>query len=421
MRRRDWLIGAATLPLTAFPLTALARSLAATPPGAAAVALAADGQAVVSTGSARRLVLVELHGANDGLNTVVPWRDDAYRKLRPTLGLKRSQLLDVDDEIGLNDSLRSLMPMMQNGELAVLQGLGYPQPNRSHFASIALWETGGDGKAGAGRDGWLVHDIEHGAAHRELLDPHGLSLKGPIGPLLSDGGRWLTASSVAQLAALSVPGEAPRAAAGVLDTGVDSVLARVATRVHELDRALGALTDRLDSAPAVSPIGGGSLGQQLTEVARFVAAGLETPVYRVRHEGFDTHINQVGRHPVLLSQLADGLSGFRDVMLDLGEWQETLVVTYSEFGRRAGENRSGGTDHGTAAPHFVLGGRLDPALTVSPLRGSHPSLTELVDHDPVATMDYRAVYDRLLSDGFGVHDNRFSRWRDLRLGGLIVG
>jgi len=419
MRRRDWLLGTAALPLSSLPLTALARSLAATPPGAAAAALGAGGGA--TAGRVKRLVLVELSGANDGLNTVVPWRDDDYRKLRPTLGLTRGELLDIDDGIGLNRALQPLMPMLQNGELAILQGLGYPRPNRSHFASMALWETGGDGEAGPGREGWLVHDIEHLAANRELLDPQGLSLDGPIGPFLSDGGRWLTAASVAQLAALSVPSGAPQASAGVLDAGVDSALARVAERVGELDRALGGLTDRLTSAPAVEPVGRSALGRQLSEVVRFVAAGLETPVYRVRQTGYDTHVNQGSRHPRLLGQLGEALAGFRNAMLGLGEWQDTLVVTYSEFGRRAGENRSNGTDHGTAAPHLLLGGRLDPALAASPLRGRHPSLTDLVDQDPVPTMDYRAVYERLLSDGLGAADNRFAVWRDARLDGLLAG
>ena len=419
MKRRDWLLGAAALPFAAAPLTALARALAATPPGAAAAALGAEGPPPVSGRSSRRLVLVELSGANDGLNTVVPWRDDNYRELRPTLGLGRKDLIDINDEIGLNRALAPLMPSLENGELAILQGLGYPRSNRSHFASIALWETGGDGEAGPGREGWIVHDIEHLTAQRAFGDPHGLSLAGPVGPFLSDSGRWLTTSSVAQLAALSVPTEAPQAAASVLDSGADSALARVAARVGELDQALGVLTDRLERAPAVEPLGRGSLGKQLTEVTRFVAAGLDTPVFRVRQGGYDTHNGQLWRHPRLLDELSMSLAGFRDAMVDMGEWGETLVLTYSEFGRRAGENRSGGTDHGTAAPHLLLGGRLDPDLASSPLRGQQPSLAELVDEDPLPTMDYRAVYDRVLFDGFGVPDNRFASWRDDRLSGLL--
>ena len=419
MRRRDWLLRSAALPFAATPLITLTRALAATPPGAAVAALGTEGHRLAPSDGAQRLVLVELSGANDGLNTVVPWRDDNYRELRPTLGLGRKDLIDINDEIGLNRSMAPLMPLLENGELAVLQGLGYPRSNRSHFASIALWETGGDGEKGPGRDGWIVHDIEHLTAQRAFADPHGLSMAGPIGPFLSDGGRWLTASSVAQLAALTVPAEAPNAAASVLESGVDSALARVAARVGELDRALGVLTERLERAPEVEPLGRGLLGKQLTEVTRFVAAGLDTPVYRVRHGGYDTHNGQSTRHPQLLSELATSLAGFRDAMRDMGEWDDTIVLTYSEFGRRAGENRSGGTDHGTAAPHFLIGGRLDPALAASPLRGEQPNLADLVDEDPVPTMDYRAVYDRVLFDGFGVSNNRFSSWRDERLDGLI--
>lgn len=417
MKRRDWLRAAAAAPLTSTPLLSLTQALAATPPGSVARQLGA-----VEAGAAvRRLVLVELSGANDGLNTIVPWRNEHYQRLRPSLKLGRDALVDLDADTGLAKPLDALMPLAEQGELAIVQGLGYPQHNRSHFASIGLWETGGDGRAGPGRDGWLVHDIEHNQAFQALREPHGIALDGGIGPLRSDGGRWLTAASAAQLVALSVPDETVSAAGTVLEGGGSAALKRVASRVGELDSALATLTRRLADSPPIKPLGRGKLGAQLTEVARFIAAGLATPVYRVRHSGYDTHVNQRGRHDRLLRELAASLAGFRRQLMALGEWQQTLVVTYSEFGRRAAENESGGTDHGTAAPHFVMGGALGSALGRSPLIGQQPALDTLVDGDPLPTMDYRAVYERLLSGGFGVVGNRFADWRDPRLDELLAG
>ena len=142
--------------------------------------------------SGRRLILVELSGANDGLNTVVPWANDRYRAIRPSVSLDRSDLITLDDQLGLNDALSSLEPAWQAGEMAIIQGLGYPEQNRSHFKSIALWETGGDGNR-AGRNGWLTEDVE---AMGSRFDAHGISLDGGMGVFASSSGLWLSFTSL---------------------------------------------------------------------------------------------------------------------------------------------------------------------------------------------------------------------------------
>lgn len=359
----------------------------------------------------RRLILIELAGANDGLNTLVPWRNDVYRAARPRLALNQSQLISVTDDIGVHASLRRLMVLMERGELAWVQGLGYPSPSRSHFTSADYWHTGGDGAHGVGRGGWLAHDIEHRYSDPSF-DVHGISLVGEMGPLRSVSGRWLSASSVAQLAALSIPENS--LVQGV--SGQVSALDRMAARMRDVDTMLVRVSDKLVGAPTVEAFPGGAFGRQLREVTRFVAAGLNTPIFRVQLRGFDTHANQLSRQARLLGTLAESVSFLRRELKAMDEWDNTLVMTHSEFGRRLAENHSGGTDHGTAAPQFIAGGSLNASST---LFGVAPDLQALVDSDPVATLDYRALYERVLSGWLGIPDNQLNRYRDPALTALL--
>jgi len=355
-------------------------------------------------GAGPRLVLVELAGANDGLNTLVPRGNDHYRRLRPTIGIDDAELLALDDAHGLHPALEPLMAAHAAGELAFVHGLGYPAPNRSHFRSIALWERAGDGVSRMRASGWLTHAVEHGLGARRG-DVDGMSLAGGLSLFASESGRWLSAESVAQLLV--------RAPSGPTAVLVDNAnVSRMAERVTALDTTLARLRDRLERAPDAAPLDGGELGEQLRHVTRLVAAGLDVPVFRVRLDGFDTHEHQPRRHAERLERLATALDAFRRRMIALGEWRDTVLMTYSEFGRRATENASGGTDHGTAAPHLVLGGRVAGGLY-----GDAPDLAPeaLVDGDPVHTMDYRALYERVLDGALGAGDAHLAAYRDERL------
>lgn len=358
-----------------------------------------------ATQNGRRLVLVELAGANDGLNTLVPVRNDHYYRLRPNLALSSDAVTGISDDLAIHNSLQPLMALWEQGELAWLQGLGYPAPNRSHFKSIELWESGGDGQA-AGRRGWITHDIEHSLG-RDVADAHGISLVNSMGLFNSNGGRWLSMNTPAQLLV-------KRETADAATAQVNSALRLVNDRMQELDTTLTALQSRIAKVPKVTRIGRGPLGTQLQHVLQLVRAGIDTPVYRVRLGGFDTHQGQLGRHRTLLTQLGYSLADFRDALKRDNEWDNTLVLTYSEFGRRASENQSGGTDHGTAAPHMMMGGALNGGLY-----SSMPDLGRLVDGDPAHTMDYRSVYQSVLSDWFDVRDNQFKAHDNTALHSLI--
>ena len=153
------------------------------------------GTTLAST-SQRRIILLELSGANDGLNTVVPFNDDRYHELRPSIGLSKRSVIQLDDTLGFHSALKKLMPLWEKGEMAVVHGLGYPQPNRSHFKSIALWETGGDGYKKS-RNGWVTHDIEHAYATANV-DAHGITLGGGMGIFSSPQGNWLSMNTANQ-------------------------------------------------------------------------------------------------------------------------------------------------------------------------------------------------------------------------------
>ena len=365
--------------------------------------------AAASTRNGRRLILVELSGANDGLNTLVPIKDERYRELRPKIGLLKHEVFDLGQGLALHSAMKKLDAAWQAGDMAVLQGLGYPGQNRSHFKSIAIWETGGDGNK-SGKTGWLTEDLE-GVAGAEQLDAHGISLDGGMGVFASPSGVWLSMTSMAQFSNLRTKVETIKT--------VDSknpALSLVLDRGRALDASMRSISKKIGNSRYQSPmrINAGDFGKQVSMAASLIDAGIDAPVLKLKINGFDTHENQAWRHRALLRNLAKGLSGLRKALKRSGHWEDTLVMTYSEFGRRALENESGGTDHGTAAPHFLMSGALDGGIW-----GIHPDLGDINEGDVSYTMDYRVVYDRVLADWFGLDQNRFSKFRSDSLERLL--
>ena len=353
----------------------------------------------------KRLILVELAGANDGLNTLVPVKNDFYHRLRPTIGLAQKETVSLNADYALHTALTPLMKLWDRGQMAWVQGLGYPKANRSHFKSIELWETGGDGLKN-GRLGWITHDIEHNLG-RLVNDAHGISLKGGLRIFNSDSGRWMSVNSTSQIETRD------RFTTGLSNQATSSVQL-VANKMNELDSTLTRLNQKLGKQKKAPRIKGGGLGNQLAEVLRLIRSGVDTPVYRVQLGGFDTHTYQLNRHAARLRELSVAVSDFCEKLKQDNEWDNTLILTYSEFGRTAVENASGGTDHGTAAPHMLLGGKI-----VGGLYGAAPDLSQLVDNDQVYTMDYRAVYNQVLQDWFEIDENRFSAFRTPNLSNLL--
>lgn len=326
----------------------------------------------------RILVLIELNGGNDGLNTIVPYADPRYYALRPHLAVTRDTVLPLSEQLGFNPALEALMPAWQTRELALVLGVGYPEPNRSHFRSIEIWDTASDARQTL-TDGWLARLFASTPPPADHV-AHGVALGHGLGPLA--GGKALAINTPQQL--LHQAGRLPNGTRHETNRALAHLLeVRADTR-----RAADALQERL-----AQPIEAGAtfpatrLGQQLETTARLLASHVPVAAIKLTHGGFDTHSRQRATHDRLLRELAEGLAAFRQAMQRHGLWQRVLVLTYSEFGRRAQENGSAGTDHGTAAPHLLLGGRVRGGF-----HGAQPSLDRLTDGDLVHRVDFRQLY-----------------------------
>jgi uncharacterized protein (DUF1501 family) len=347
----------------------------------------------------RVLVLVELNGGNDGLNTVVPYADPAYARARPKLAVPRDQVLQLDERLGLHPALAPLLPAWQAGELGIALGVGYPRPNRSHFRSIEIWNSA-SGAEEALQHGWLHRVLTEAGTPagfaagnaRAAFAAQGIVLGGPEGPLAGSALSPVVLRDPRQLhEAAELPGAGAAGAANPALAHILATRARLQGAAREIER-------RLRAGPALTTaFPKGDLGRQLRQAALLIAAGVEASVFKLQHSGYDTHAQQAARHAALLAELAEGLAAFRLALLEAGAWRRTLVATYAEFGRRVAENASGGSDHGSAAPHFLLGGRLRGGLL-----GEQPPLGDLEAGDLRHRLDFRRLYASLAGDWLGL-------------------
>ena len=347
------------------------------------------------------LVVLQMGGGNDGLNTVVPYAHDEYYRARPHLAVPRQNLIRLTDEIGLHPGLKPFKALYDDGRLAVIQGVGYPNPNRSHFRSMEIWHTADPAGPGP-RTGWLgrLFDSECPSCGPTA----GIAMLGAEMPLALQGtaGRAVVLESpeavgfhALQGAGLEeaeafrqlmqpVPGEEPTVDF-LAHTAMDATLAS-----DEIKRMIGHLSDA--GAYPRDPF-----SAKLRLVSELIAAGAPTRVYYVGLGGFDTHAAQAGRHDRLLEQMAAGLEAFVKDLAQKGLLDRVLVITFSEFGRRVAENASAGTDHGAAAPMFLIGGSVTPGI-----HGAHPNLTDLDQGDLKFQVDFRGVYATVLEHWMGV-------------------
>lgn len=346
------------------------------------------------------LVVVTLYGGNDGLNTVVPAGDPAYQSNRSELAYQPSEVLDVGDGLGLNPGMTGIKSLFDGGQVAIVRGVGYPDPDHSHFRSMAIWQTGSPTSPTG--SGWLGRWLD--ATGDDPL--RAVSMDSVLPPLLT-GER--TAASTLPSAGLTLPtgksGAALRALAGV-DPGDDSMRARVAQSGRDLaqvEQVLGptlAATGKSasggnDAGNAAGTHGGGTrsqLADQLQTVASLVEARVPTRVYSVSLGGFDTHADERGTQQDLLKSVDAALTPFLRQMRTSSFGKQLVVMMYSEFGRRVAANASQGTDHGSAGPVFLAG-----APVKGGFYGDEPSLTDLNDGDLKVTTDFRDIYHELLT------------------------
>jgi len=338
------------------------------------------------------LVVIQLAGGNDGLNTVVPHTDDHYHRLRPNLSLK-SGLLDLNDDLALHPSCGPLHRLFEEGQLSIIQNVGYPNPNRSHFRSSEIWETGSASDEYA-KEGWLGRFFDNTCAGQPgaETDPTAVHI-GDIMP-----------QSFLSRDTHSIFGLKPR---GRVDRGHDP--AELAyEKLLQADHGSGSasylqhtmmntlVTERrvdqfIRGYRAKTNYPGTKLAQSLKRVAALIHADLETRVYFVSQGGYDTHANQLNNHARLLDELSGAMGAFQQDLVAHGKDDQVLTMTFSEFGRRPSENGSSGTDHGTAAPLFVMGSRVNGGLL-----GTAPDLDLGHNQDLRFSTDFRRVYSSVL-------------------------
>jgi uncharacterized protein (DUF1501 family) len=349
----------------------------------------------------RILVVLQLDGGNDGLNTVVPHRDDGYRRARPRLALPTQGLHRLNDDLGLHPSLTGLMRLHENRQLAIVQSVGYPNPNRSHFESMAIWHTA-QMSPNRATPGWLARCLDRRgdppggdtpALHiSETLLPqalHGSQRHVPSLASLEQFRRRLGipegAAAREQRAALDQLGSRQRGANGSLLQFVE----RTNLITYASSARLEAAARRGQGAAGYPEFFG--LARRLKLVAQLIKAGLGTSMYYTQIGGFDTHANQLNSHSGLLREVGDSVRAFFEDLGRAGQADRVLLLAFTEFGRRLAENASGGTDHGTASPVLLVGPRVRPGV-----HGPNPNLRELVDGDPRHALDFRRVYATVL-------------------------
>jgi uncharacterized protein (DUF1501 family) len=351
----------------------------------------------------RILVVVQLLGGNDGLNTVVPHGNDGYNRGRRALRLAAGQLHKITPEIGLHPSMGGMAKILERGRLAVVQGVGYPNPDRSHFRSMEIWETASvKNDAQALETGWLGRALDARPA-KPGDDPPGLHVGDRSMPLALKTRKTEVPSVESlesyklQLTGTEQEKQTERMAlnrlAGIDRQGGDpllSFISRTTLAAYESSGRLERLAQKKQSGPKYPNFG---LARRLELIAQIIKADFGTRIFYTSLDGFDTHANQLGTHAALLTELSDSVAAFHDDLAAAGDGDRVALLAFSEFGRRVQENASQGTDHGAAAPVFIVGPVAEPGLV-----GSHPRLDDLDDGDLKFHTDFRSVYATLTAD-----------------------
>ena len=351
----------------------------------------ADGTGVV--------VVVTLYGGNDGINTVVPYSNNAYHDARPELAYAESDVLHLDSELGLNPAMKGLHSRWSDGSLAIIRGVGYPKPDHSHFRSMDIWQTASpDEPLHTGWVGrWLdaTGDDPLRAVNIGSVLPTLAVGEKATAAALSPGSSPLDAAAVSTLAALGVRSSDDSGARSMVRSSYDAE--RVASETFRpIVTGTTGGTDAVAAGAAKGKKNASSLSSQLELVGKCVKAGVPTRVYSVSLGGFDTHADERGTQQKLLGELDTALSSFLTDMSSSPRGRDVVVMAYSEFGRRVAANASQGTDHGTAGPVFVAGSSVKGGFY-----GDEPSLTDLDDGDLKVTTDFRDVYAELLGKAVG--------------------
>ena len=347
------------------------------------------------------LVVIELNGGNDGLNTVIPFKDPEYAKLRPTLQQPTDQLKKINDELAFHPAMTGLAELLQDNALCVVQGVGYPNPSQSHFRSMDIWQAGSTDEQLT--EGWL------GKALKQMKAPPSFHLKGSDdkAPLAVVGAPVRVPSintlEEFQLQMAAASGADKKEQRDIIEGAVQpketgspllDFVQRTAANSYASSRRLQEIGKNYQPK---SPYPNTPLATRLKLAAQLIDANIGARIFYVMTGSFDTHSGQAPTHANLLTQVSGAMTAFYKDMKAHGHGERLLMMTFSEFGRRAKENGSRGTDHGSAAPMLLVGGKVKAGVV-----GQHPSLTELEMGNLKHHTDFRQVYAGVLDTWLGI-------------------
>jgi uncharacterized protein (DUF1501 family) len=343
------------------------------------------------------LVVVTLYGGNDGLNTVIPFKDPIYYSSRPDISYKEESILQLDSEFGLNPSMTGIAKLWKDGKVAIVRGAGYPNPDRSHFSSMSKWQTGSP--ASHINSGWIGRWIDSQPEDPMLA----ISLGSVLPPLLAGtkkvgsalplGGLVIPKGNLgADFKKLSLPSSS--------DSKLRALAANSMKDLFNISEKITPILQRPEQMQVELPtINGGNAGgdsnlsQQLNLVSKLIQADAPTRVWSVSLGGFDTHANEANAQSILLGSVSSAIYKFKEDLKASKHGEDVVVLVYSEFGRRVVGNASKGTDHGTSGPMFIIGDKIKGGFY-----GDQPSLSKLLDGDLSVTTDFRDVYASILED-----------------------
>lgn len=343
------------------------------------------------------LVVIQLSGGNDGLNTVVPYRNDIYYKSRPNIAISSEKVLKLNDEVGLNPSMESLRGFYDNGQMSIINNVGYPNPDRSHFRSMDIWQTASESTEYL-NTGWIGRYLDANCAGNcvpyqalEIDDTLSLSMKGEKVKALSVQDpeklyKQVSGNFINEVAQNKAVNEHDNIAY------LYKTLAETVSSAEFLHTKRIAAQSKIYKSTNQYPQG--ELGQRLKTISELIISGMPTNIYYVSISGFDTHFNQVNQQERLLKNYADSVSVFVNDLKKNNKFKDVAIMTFSEFGRRVKQNASGGTDHGTANNVFLIGENLKRPKVLN----EAPNLTDLDNGDLKFSVDFRQIYASLLQD-----------------------
>ncbi len=348
----------------------------------------------LSLDSGNRLVVIQLSGGNDGLNTVIPFRNELLESARPGLFLNKDKVIQLDDEIGINPVMKGLNQLYDQGDVCILNSVGYPNPNRSHFRSMDIWHTA-SGSDEYLSSGWLGRYLDS-----ECTDDDPITAI-EMGNILSMSMKGTKRKGIPLTNVQQFYNSSRMIASDQVTDSNNGMVDFLYKSQSDIKQSAAYLYEKNKIYTSKKTYPNHTFGKQLKEIAEMIISGVDSPVYYVSLSGFDTHNNQKARQERLLEMYSESVAVFADDLKQNNRWNDTLVMTFSEFGRRVKENASRGTDHGKANNLFIMGGKLKSQGVYNEM----PDLTKLDDGDISHKIDFRSVYSTILNRWLGSDSN----------------